>query len=239
MRAGGRILASVLDQVSRAAAPGMSTKDLANMAAKELKALGARPAFLHHQDFPDVLCTSLNQELVHGIPSSKKIIKKGDLLSLDLGVIYKGLITDGATTIYIGSQPSSDIKRLLAGSQRALSAGIEAVRGDGTRVGDISAAIQTTLERYKLGIIRDLVGHGVGDKIHEEPNIPNYGVRGNGSVLHGGVTIAIEPMASLGGWQVQTAKDKWTVLMSDGSLVAHFEHTVLVTEKSAEILTQI
>lgn len=236
MRQGGRILASILGKLSKATVPGVSTKELANIAAKEIKAAGAQPTFLNHQDFPDVLCVSINQELVHGIPSSKRIVKDSDLVSLDLGVTYKGLIVDSATSVYVGN-PSADIKRLLEGTQRALMAGIDAIKGDGTRVGDISSAIQKVLDSYKLGIIRDLVGHGVGDQIHEDPNIPNYGVAGGGAMLPAGVTIAIEPMATLGDYEVETAKDGWTVLTADGSLSAHFEHTVLITEDGAEILT--
>lgn len=239
MREGGRILATVLNKLTQVAVAGMSTKDLADVAAKELKALGARPAFLNHQDFPDVLCTSINQEVVHGIPSKKRILENGDVLSLDLGVIYKGLITDGATTIFIGNNPSDDIKRLLEGTQRSLNDGIDAIKGAGTHIGDISAAVQKTLNQYKLGIIRDLVGHGVGDQIHEDPNIANYGLAGQGPTLPIGVTIAVEPMASLGGWEVETAPDGWTVLMSDDSLAAHFEHTVVITENGAEILTTL
>lgn len=239
MREGGRILATVLNKLTQVATVGMSTKDLADIAASELKALGGRPAFLNHQDFPDVICISLNQEVVHGIPSKKRIIKDGDLLSLDFGVIYKGLITDGATTIYVGKNPAADIKRLLEGTQRSLNDGIDAIKGAGTHVGDVSAAIQKTLDQYKLGIIRDLVGHGVGDSIHEDPNIANYGMVGTGPVLPVGVTVAIEPMASLGSWEVETAADNWTVLMRDGSLAAHFEHTVLITESGAEILTTL
>lgn len=239
MREGGRILATVLSRLTQVVAPGMSTKDLADIAATELKSLGARPAFLNHQDFPDVLCASLNQEVVHGIPSKKRIIKEGDLLSLDFGVIYKGLITDGATTVYVGKNPSGDIKRLLEGTQRSLNDGIDAIKGAGTHVGNISAAVQKTLNQYKLGIIRDLVGHGVGDGIHEDPNIPNYGMTGTGPTLPLGVTIAVEPMASLGSWEVETASDNWTVLMSDDSLAAHFEHTVLITQDGAEILTSL
>ncbi len=240
MRAGGRMLANVLNKLSQELTPGMSTKDLALVAAREIKSLGGQPSFLNHENFPEVLCVSLNEELVHGIPSAKRIIKEGDVVGLDFGVIYKGLIVDGATSLVAGDrQPLPDVKRLLEGTKQALSVGVEAVRGDGTRVGDISFAIQQELDRYKLGVIRDLVGHGVGDKIHEQPNIPNYGARGTGAALRTGMTIAIEPMASLGDWRVDTAPDGWTVVMHDGSLAAHFEHTVLVTKNGAEILTTL
>ncbi|MBI1952107.1 type I methionyl aminopeptidase, partial [Candidatus Saccharibacteria bacterium] len=198
-----------------------------------------QPILKGYQDFPDVLCISVNEAIVHGLPG-KNEIKDGDVVNLDLTVGYKNLILDSAISVYAGGGvPSADIKRLLEGTQRALEAGINAIKGDGTRVGDISAAVQDTLNNYKLGIIRDLVGHAVGDKIHEEPNIPNYGVAGTGPMLPTGVTIAIEPMASLGDWHVDTASDNWTVVTRDGSLGAHFEHTVLITKDGAEVLTSL
>ena len=238
------MLATVLDMLEREIEPGISSQKLADMAAKEIKSLGGQPSFLTHEDFPHVVCVSLNNELVHGVPSPKKIIKDGDVVGLDFGVIYRGLITDGARTIYVGdslsSEPPADIKRLLDGTKKALEIGVGAVRGDGTRVGDISAAVQNVLEKqYKLGVIRDLVGHGVGDKVHESPNIPNYGVGGTGPKLSSGMTICIEPMASLGDWHIDVAKDGWTVVTHDGSTAAHFEHSVLVTEKGSEILTSL
>lgn len=237
MREGGRMLAAVLNVVERSVDAGISSKELSDIAAKEIKSLGSRPSFLNHENFPEAMCVSINNELVHGLPSVKKVIQAGDIVGLDFGVVYKGLITDGAKTIYVGGKPPSDVKRLLDGTKKALDAGIAALRGDGSRVGDISAAVQKVLEQHHLGIIRDLVGHGVGDKVHEAPNIPNYGVAGTGQMLSAGMTIAIEPMASLGDWQIEIAKDGWTVVMRDGSAAAHFEHTVLITENGSEILT--
>lgn len=237
MREGGRMLATVLDVLEKAAQPGISTKELSDIAAKEIKSLGAQPSFLNHEDYPEAMTVSINEEIVHGMPSSKKLVKDGDLIGLDFGVAWRGLVTDGARTVFVGSNPNPDIKRLLEGTQRALEAGIDAVHGGGTRVGDISEAVQKILEQNKLGVIRDLVGHGVGDDVHESPNIPNYGMTGTGPVLNTGMTICIEPMASLGDWQISIAPDGWTVVMKDGSLSAHFEHTIVITEKSAEILT--
>jgi methionyl aminopeptidase len=237
MREGGRMLAAVLDLVAAKTTPGISTKELSDIAAQEIKTLGGQPSFMLHDDYPEAMTVSINDEIVHGMPSPKKFIKDADVVGLDFGVIYKGLITDGARTIYVGSNPPGDVKRLLEGTKKALDAGISAVRGDGTRVGDISAAVQKVLDQHKLGVIRDLVGHGVGDKVHEAPNIPNYGVARTGAKLSAGMTICIEPMASLGDWQIDVAKDGWTVVMHDGSLSAHFEHTVLVTENGADILT--
>lgn len=237
MREGGRMLATVLDVMEKESRDGISTKELSDVAAKEIKALGGQPSFLGHENYPEVATISLNDEIVHGMPSTKRIIKNGDVVGLDFGVSYKGLVTDGARTIFIGSDQPSNIKRLLDGTQKALEAGINAVHGDGTRVGDIGSAVQKVLDGYKLGVIRDMVGHGVGDEVHESPNVPNYGVSGTGPVLREGMTICIEPMASLGDWHIDIAKDGWTVVMHDGSLAAHFEHTIVITDKSAEILT--
>lgn len=239
MRQGGRILATVLDIVAKQMQVGMSTKDLANIAAKEVKKLGGVPSFLNHDNFTEVMCVSTNDEIVHGMPSPKKKIKQGDVVGLDFGVIYKGLVTDSAITLYVGDKPPADVKRLLDGTKQALYAAVDAVHGDGTKIGDISAAAQKVLDQHNLGIIRDLVGHGVGDQVHEAPNIPNYGIAGSGSKLTTGMTIAIEPMASLGDWHIKQAEDGWTIVMSDGSIGAHFEHTVLITERGAEILTTL
>lgn len=239
MRAGGRMLAQVLAKLKKEITAGINTKDLADIARAEIKRLGGRPAFLNHQDFPEVLCTSINQVIVHGLPSPRIILKNGDVVGLDFGVLYKGLATDSAITVVVGGKaPNADVKRLLEGTEKSLQIGINAIKGEGTRVGDISAAVQTVLDKYKLGVIRDLVGHGVGDEIHEEPNIPNYGVAGTGPLLQVGGTYAIEPMASLGDWHIQTAKDGWSIEMTDGSIGAHFEHTIIVTKNGAEILTQ-
>ena len=238
MREGGKKLAQVLQFVAQKAQPGNTPRELADIAQEEVKKAGLQPVLKGYEGFPDVLCISINNAIVPGMPG-KKPIKEGDVVNLDLTVGYKNLILDSAISIYAGKTPPSDVKRLLEGTKRALEAGIDAIKGDGTRVGDISAAIQDTLDGYKLGVIRDLVGHAVGDKIHEEPSIPNYGVAGTGPVLPAGVTIAVEPMASLGDWHIDTANDGWTIVMRDGSLGAHFEHTVLVTEKGAEILTAL
>lgn len=232
------MLAAVLDKLKKELAAGMNTKELADIAQAEIKTLGGRPAFLGHKDFPEAICTSINHEIVHGLPSKKKVLKEGDVVGLDFGVLYKGLYVDSAVTEVVGERyPNADIRRLLEGTKKALDAGIAAIKGGGTRVGDISAAVQDVLDKYKLGIIRDLVGHAVGDDIHEEPNIPNYGAKGTGPVLPTSATIAIEPMASLGDWHIQTGADGWTVEMVDGSLGAHFEHTVVITDDGAEILT--
>ena len=239
MREGGKKLAQVLQSLAKKVQPGITPRELADIAEDEVKKAGLQAVLKGYEGFPDVLCISVNEAIVHGMPG-KKPIKEGDVVKLDLTVSYKNLVLDSAISVYAGvGEPPKDVKRLLEGTQRALMNGVSAIKGGGTRVGDISSAIQNTLDQYKLGTIRDLVGHAVGDKIHEEPSIPNYGVAGTGPVLPAGVTIAVEPMASLGDWHIDEANDGWTVVMRDGSIGAHFEHTVLVTEKGAEILTSL
>ena len=236
MRESGRMLATVLGVVQKAITPGITTKELDTIAANELKQLGGKPAFLGLYGFPAVICISLNDEVVHGIPG-KQVVKNGDIISFDFGVTYKGMITDAARTILVG--PHNKAKQnLIDGTLESLDAGIAAVK-NGAQVGDISAAVQEVLDGYGYGIVRDLVGHGVGHELHEEPNIPNYGKPGIGPKLSTGMTIAIEPMTTLGSYKVYTASDGWTIATRDGSLAAHFEDTVLVTETGAEILTRI
>ena len=236
MKISGKILAEVLKVVGDQLESGMTTKDLANLAANEVKALGAKPAFLGVYGFPDVICVSINDEVVHGIPG-KKIINDGDIVSFDFGVTYNGMITDAARSQIVGK--SSELKtNLLRGTKEALDAGIDCLR-DGVRVGDISSSIEKVLKSYNFGIVRDLVGHGVGHQLHEEPNIPNYGQAGKGPVLKAGMTIAIEPMTTLGKENVYTAADDWTIKTVDGSLSAHFEDTILITKTGYEILTRL
>lgn len=237
MRQGGQRLAKILNILAGEVKAGVTPRDISKIAAKLIKENDLSAILLGYEGFSDVLCISVNDAIVHGLPS-KVPFKEGDLVKLDLTVANKGMVVDSAVTVYVGDKPSADIKRLMEGTKKSLNAAISAIKGDGTRVGDISSAAQTVLDKYKLGIIRDLVGHGVGHNIHEAPNVPNYGVAGTGQVLHTGDTIAIEPMASLGDWRIKLAKDGWTISMVDGSLGAHFEHTVLITEDGAEILTQ-
>lgn len=232
------MLATVLGLLRRKIQPGMATKELADLAAAELKTLGGRPAFLGYQGFPDVLCVSVNNEVVHGIPSSKQIIAAGDIVSMDFGVMHKGMITDAAISVIVGDEADAKVRQLVSKTGQALQAAILEVK-NGVRVGDIANAAQQVLEPAGFGIVRDLVGHGVGHQLHEEPNIPNYGRKGTGPALQAGMTIAIEPMATLGGHEVFVAHDGWTVLTHDGSKSAHFEHTILITEDGADILTKV
>lgn len=237
MREGGKMLATVLQFLTPKAQPGVTTAELDVMAAAELKRLGGKPAFLGYQGFPAVICISVNDAIVHGIPTDYEL-KNGDVLGLDFGVEYNGLITDSAITIVVGENSDSEVAKLITGTKQSLAAGIAKVK-DGAMVGDISHAIEERLRADNLGVIESLVGHGTGNKLHEPPEIPNFGQAGQGPVIRTGMTIAVEPMATLGGKDVYIDTDKWTVKTADGALSAHFEHTVLVTKTGAEILTLV
>ena len=238
MRDSGKMLATVLQLLKRHVAPGVSTQALADIAASEVERLGGEPAFLGYQGFPSVLCVSINSEVVHGIPRSERVIKEGDIVSLDFGVKYKGMTTDAALSVIAGKPHKQTHVNLLKYTESSMYEGIAAVH-DQVRTGDIGSAVEAVLNKHGYGIVRDLVGHGVGHHLHEDPNIPNYGRPNTGPWLSKGMTIAIEPMATLGTDQVYVADDGWTILTRDNSWAAHFEHTVLITEDGAEILTVI
>lgn len=237
MKIAGGILATVLDYLKRSIEPEMTTKHIGEMAAKELKALGGKPTFLGYYGFPDVICISINDEIIHGIPSAHKVVQSGDIISLDFGVTYKGMVTDSATSFILGTSRSRDTL-LLKKTKASLDAAVDILK-PGVKVGDISSVIQKVLEGAGLGIVKDYVGHGVGHELHEEPNIPNYGIKGEGPILLENMTVAIEPMATLGGEKTVVDPDGWTVRTKDGSRAAHFEHTILVTGDGGQILTQI
>ncbi len=238
MRDSGHMLATVLQSLRSRVEPGISTKQLADYAASELKALGGEASFLGYQGFPEVICISVNDEVVHGIPRADKIIADGDIVGLDFGVTYRGMITDSAISVIAGRPQQRGHIALLKDTEEALAIGIATVH-DQVRTGDIGAAIEEFLNKHRYGIVRDLVGHGVGHQVHEDPNIPNYGRPNTGPWLSKGMTIAIEPMVTLGSDHVHVANDGWTVLTADGSRSAHFEHTVLITDSGAEILTTL
>lgn len=237
MRESGRMLATILSVMGQKAQAGMTPKDMSAIAKRELKALGGEPAFLGYYGYPDIICISVNNQVQHSIPNEVPF-KDGDVVNFDFGVTYRGMITDSGVTICIGNKLTPDTKRLLEGTERALYDGLRAIKS-GARVGDISAAIERTLRKYKLGIVRELVGHGVGQKLHEDPEIPNYGRAAQGPVLRSGMTIAIEPITTLGSPAIFQARDGWTLLTQDGSWSAQFEHTVLVTSIGCEILTTL
>jgi methionyl aminopeptidase len=238
MAGAGRIVAATLAHVRRHVRPGVSTAELDRVAEEFIRDHpGARPSFKGLYDFPATLCTSINDEVVHGIPSPRRVLREGDLVSVDVGVLLDGLHADSAATFPVG--PVSDTaSRLLAVTQEALVAGIAQARG-GQHVGDIGHAVQGVAEAAGFSVVRELVGHGIGSSFHEEPQVPNYGKPHRGPKLAKGMTLAIEPMLNVGGPEIRTLEDHWTVVTVDGSLSAHFEHTVAVGESGAppQILT--
>ena len=237
MRESGRMLATILQLIRKKVTAGMTPKDISAMAERELKKLGGEAPFRGFEGFPDIICISNNNEVQHGIPSDRPF-KNGDIVNFDFGVTYQRMVTDAGITVCIGGKPDKAGARLLKGTEEALYAGLDVVH-DGARVGDISAAVEAVLRKYELGIVRELVGHGVGHQLHEAPEIPNYGRAGTGPLLKAGMTIAIEPITTLGSHKIFSAHDGWTLLTVDGSRSAQFEHTVLVTETGCEILTQL
>jgi methionyl aminopeptidase len=235
MRESGRMLATVLELLRKRVKPGLTPKDMSAMARTELKKLGGAPAFLGFYGYPDIICISVNEQVQHSIPTNIPF-KAGDVVNFDFGVRYKGMTTDAGISVCVGNKFTPETRRLLEGTELALYDGIAQVRAGG-RVGDISAAIEATLRKYHLGIVRELVGHGVGHELHEDPEIPNYGHAGTGPVLKAGMTIAIEPITTLGDHAIVELHDGWTLVTRDRSWSAQFEHTVLITDTGAEILT--
>jgi methionyl aminopeptidase len=235
MRASGRLAAGVLARLAAAVAPGVTTADLDALARELLRARGASSAFLGYRGFPGAICVSVNEEVIHGIPGPRRIAP-GDLVSLDVGVRYEGFVGDTATTVMVGVA-DPDRVRLVAAAQRALEAGIAAVRA-GARLSDVSHAVESAVRAGGCNVVRAFVGHGVGRELHEEPQVPNYGRPGRGPLLAPGVTFCIEPMVNLGDGGVDVLADGWTVVSRDGKPSAHFEHTVAVLPDGAEVLTR-
>jgi len=242
LREGGKILASVLCEAARKAVPGAKTIELDILAEKMIREAGGRPSFKNYKTpddkfpYPASLCVSINEEVVHGIPG-ERVLKDGDIVSLDLGMEYKGFFTDSAITISVGNA-SEQAKKLIETTQEALNFGIMAAN-IGAFTGDIGYAIQSFAEKNGFNVVRKLVGHGLGRKVHEPPEIPNFGVKGKGEILREGEVIAIEPMITAGRHDIYLDKDLWTWKTKDGSLSAHFEHTIIVTKNGAEIITKI
>jgi methionyl aminopeptidase len=238
MAQGGKILAATVETLREAVRPGMSTADLDRVAEDFIRSHeGATPAFKGLYGFPGSICASINNEIVHGIPSKKRMLKEGDIISIDVGVGYKGFFTDSAVTVPVGAI-DDESKRLLEVTQKALDAGVAAAVL-GNHVGDIGAAVQAVVENAGFSVVKDLVGHGIGAEFHEEPQIPNYGKPKRREKLVPGLTIAIEPMVNVGGPATKTLSDRWTIVTLDGSRSAHFEHTVAVTEQGTRILTAV
>jgi methionyl aminopeptidase len=232
-----RIVAEALENIKQIVAPGITTLDLNAFVEDFITARKATPAFKGYRGYPASLCTSLNEQVVHGIPSSTTKLKEGDIISLDIGVFYKGFYGDAAMTLPVGKTDSTAMK-LLSVTEEALSRGISSAR-TGSRLFDISYAIQNYVEAHGFSVVRNFVGHGIGRALHEEPQLPNFGRPGKGIMLMQGMTLAIEPMVNAGSWEVEVLDDGWTAVTSDGSLSAHFEHTVAITADGPKALTKI
>jgi methionyl aminopeptidase len=236
MARGGQILAETVTLMEKSVRPGISTQDLDKIAEEFIRShRGAVPSFKGLYNFPASICTSINNEIVHGIPSRKRVLVEGDIVSVDVGVKFEGYHTDSATTVAVGEVPDES-RRLLAITREALAAGVAAAK-NGNHLGDIGAAVQEVVERAGFSVVRDLVGHGIGTGFHEEPQVPNYGKAKRGLRLAPGLTIAIEPMVNVGKPGIRTMPDKWTVVTVDGTRSAHFEHTVAITENGPRVLT--
>jgi methionyl aminopeptidase len=231
-----RIVAMVLSELEGQVKPGKTTLELDQLAEKMILKFGAKPAFKGYRGFPATLCASINDEVVHGIPSQQRVLKEGDIIGLDLGAIVDGYYGDAAITVSVGSVPD-ETQRLIKVTKESLSLGIQQVEA-GKRISDISHAIQAHVEKAGFSVVTDFVGHGIGRNLHEDPQIPNFGKPGQGLRLKSGMTLAIEPMVNMGSGAVQILEDNWTAVTQDGKLSAHFEHTVLVGEGAAEILTE-
>jgi methionyl aminopeptidase len=236
MRVAGSIVAETIDTVLAAVAPGVSTADLDEVAEAFIRERKATPSFKGYRGFPASICASLNEEVVHGIPSPKRILKEGDVLSLDFGAIWDGYHADSAITVFVAEPLSAEAEKLVRVTEEALEAGISQIRPGG-RLSDISHAVQQVVEGAGFSVVREYVGHGIGRSLHEDPQIPNYGLPGRGPELRPGLVVAVEPMVTMGDWKTRVLADDWTVVTADRSPAAHFEHTIAVTEDGREVLT--
>ena len=235
MREGGHLLAEIIKELKEQVKVGVTTEELDHFAAKRIIASGAKPAFKNYQGFPAILCTSVNEEVVHGVPSAKRILKEGDIITLDLGLIYKGYNLDMARTVFVG-KVDEEVMRLVQVCRKALRLGVKKMR-PGITIGDIGNTIQRFVEGQGFGIVRELCGHGIGKELHEEPQVPNYGTRHTGIKLEERMVLCIEPMITVGDWNVKRLKDGQTFVTRDGSLSAHFEDTIVVISDGSEVLT--
>ena len=235
MRRGGHILSEVMDRLRTSVKPGMSTLEIDTDVEEFIRARGAAPAFKGYRGFPATVCISINEEVVHGIPSAHRHVREGDIVGLDLGCIVEGCYADCAFTLAVGDVPPR-VQELLDVTRESLEKGITECR-PGRRLSDVSHAIQTHVERHGFAVVRAFVGHGIGRALHEEPQVPNFGDPGRGPQLRPGMVLAIEPMVTMGGWEVKILDDGWTAVTRDGSLAAHFEHTIAVTDSGPEVLT--
>lgn len=236
MRRSGIALKKVHEAVRAVVAPGVSTMDLERVAEEKIRELGAKPAFKGYYDYPCVLCTSVNNEIIHGIPSPKRVLKDGDIISVDCGVVLDGYYSDAAVTLPVGNTLTPELKKLLEVTEGSLRRAINEVKL-GKTVGDIGAVVQEYVEANGFSVVREFVGHGIGTRMHEDPQVPNFGVRGHGIRLREGMVLAIEPMVNVGKPGTRVLDDKWTAVTEDGSYSAHFEHTVAVTRNGPLVLT--
>jgi len=237
MRQSGHIVRQVLDEVRSMVGPGVTTMDLERAAEKKIAELGAKPAFKGYYDYPCVLCTSVNEEIVHGIPSEKRTLKDGDIVSIDCGVVLDGYYGDAAITVPVSDAVKPELRKLLTVTEESLYRGIDQAL-IGNSVGDVGAAVQEHVEAAGFSVVREFVGHGIGTRLHEEPQVPNFGARGHGAKLREGMVLAIEPMVNYGKPETRVLGDKWTAVTVDGSFSAHFEHCVAVTKDGPVILTK-
>ena len=236
MRRSGKIVRTLLDELRAMVKPGLSTMDLERYAENRVRELGATPAFKGYHDYPCVLCTSVNNEIVHGIPSEKRKLKEGDIVSIDCGVVLDGYYGDAAITVAVGENIKPEAKKLLEVTEASLLRAIEKMR-IGNSVGDIGAAVQEVVEANGFSVVRDFVGHGIGTRLHEDPQVPNFGTPGHGARLREGMVLAIEPMVNAGKPGARVLDDHWTAVTEDGSISAHFEHCVAVTKDGPLVLT--
>ncbi len=234
MREAGKIVAEVLELMDEMVTPGVATVKLDSVAESRIRKYGAEPAFLGYNNFPASICASVNNEVVHGIPSLRRL-KEGDIISIDVGVYRKGYYGDAAATFAVG-EISAEAQKLINVTRTSLHKAIEKMQS-GSRLSDISHAVQAYVEQSSMSVVRNYVGHGIGEQMHEEPQVPNFGLPGRGPLLQPGIALAIEPMVNSGSWEVEVLDDQWTVVTSDGSLSAHFEHTVVLGENGPEVLT--
>jgi methionyl aminopeptidase len=237
LRSSGRMVRELLEEMRGWVQPGVTTLDLERSVEKRLRQLGVAPAFKGYRGYPCCLCASVNEEIVHGIPSGRRILKSGDIVSLDLGIVLKGYYGDSALTVPVG-EISENLKKLLRVTEESLELAIQNARA-GNRLGDISAAVQQHAERNGFSVVREFVGHGIGREMHEEPQIPNFGKPGHGPLLKPGMVLAIEPMVNEGGNAVRVLGDQWTAVTADGGYSAHFEHMVAVTRNGPDVLTRL
>jgi len=236
MREAGQVLVAALRLCREMTKPGVSTLEIDAEVEGLVRKAGAKPAFKGYRGFPATICASINEEVVHGIPAAHRRLKEGDIVGLDLGAIVDGYYADAAVTLPVGEVPP-DVQRLLEVTRESLDLAIAQVR-PGQRLGDVSAAVQRHVEAAGFGVVRAFVGHGIGRALHEDPQIPNFGEPGKGPILRSGMVLAIEPMVTMGHWGVRVLADRWTAVTEDGSLAAHFEDTVAVTESGADVLTR-